>query len=348
MSTPARISEQGKGMDPVQLILQLGTGYMPAAALYSAAKLGIADLLAAGPKSVAELAAEAGAQEDALYRLLRALSSVGVFSEVLSRTFALTPAAELLRSDRADSLRDAVLWFADRTHFETYPEMLHAIKTGDTVVEKVYGEACFDYFAKNKEVGEVFNAAMTSFSSMSVPAVLEAYDFSWLEGKTLVDIAGGHGYLLGEILRKYPSVRGVLFDLEHVASGANRIFAQAGVANRASVIAGDFFKEVPPANGYVLKHIIHDWDDARSLDILRNIHRAAEPKARLVVLDAVIAPGNEPHFAKWLDLEMLLLPGGRERTQEEFARLFERGGFRLTRVVPTKSPVSVIEAEKLS
>jgi hypothetical protein len=346
MSEP--ILEQAQGPNPNQLLLQLATGYMATAALHSVTSLGVPDLLAGGPKTTKEMADARGVQEDPLYRVLRALASAGVFSEVAPRTFALTAVGEMLRSDRPDSLRDSVLWLADRTHFDTYPELIHALKTGNTVVEKVYGASCFEYFEKNKEVGALFNAAMTSFSTMSVPAVLEAYDFSWLNGKTLVDIAGGHGYLLSEILRSYPEIRGKLFDLDHVASGAKERFEKTGVAARCQIESGDFFESVPSADGYVMKHILHDWDDQRALTILRCIHRAARGNARIVTIDAVIAPGNEPHFAKWLDLEMLLLPGGRERTREEFASLFERGGFRLSKVIPTRSPVSVIEAEKVN
>lgn len=351
MSLSARMSEpkqeQPQGPNPTQLLLQLATGYMATAALHSVTSLGVPDLLAAGPKTTKELAEASGVKEDPLYRVLRALASVGVLAETAPRTFALTAVGDMLRSDRQDSVRDSVLWLGDRTHFDTYPELMHALKTGETVVEKVYGASCFDYFAKNKEVGDVFNAAMTSFSTISVPAVLEAYDFSWLNGKTLVDIAGGHGYLLSEILRKYPAIRGKLFDLDHVASGAQQRFEKTGVADRCEIEGGDFFQNVPSADGYVMKHILHDWDDERALTILKCIHRAARDHARVVTIDAVIAPGNEPHFAKWLDLEMLLLPGGRERTREEFANLFERAGFRLTLVVPTQSPVSVIEAEKI-
>jgi hypothetical protein len=342
MATP----QQTQGPQPSEQLMQFATGYMVSAALYAVTQLGIPDLLKHGPKSVHELAGACAANEDAVYRALRALASVGVLTESSPRTFALTTVGDFLRSDREDSARDMVLWLANKFHYQTYPEMLHSLKTGETVVEKVFGESCFGYFEKDKEVGDVFNAAMTTFSKMLTPAVLDAYDFSWLNGKTLVDVGGGHGYLLTTILKKYPEVRGVVFDLDHVVAGAPPNIATAGLAARCHAAAGDFFADVPPGDAYMMKNIIHDWSDEKALSILRNCHRAGKANAKVILIEAVITPGDEPHFAKWLDLEMLLLPGGRERTEEEFAQLFERAGFKLTRVVPTKSPVCVLEAEK--
>jgi O-methyltransferase/methyltransferase family protein len=343
MSTPA----SGKAPQPAEVLMQFAAGYIVSAALYTVTKLGIPDLLKTGPKAAEKLAREAGANEDAVYRALRALSGIGVFSEVMARTFALTPVGELLCAGTPGSLREMILWWDDPMHFQVYPAMEHALKTGETVIEKVFGLSCWDYLAKHKEVSDHFNGAMTNFSAMTVPAVLEAYDFSWLNGGVLVDIAGGHGYLLAEVLRKYPQVQGKLFDLEHVLEGAQPRLAAAGFNGRCQMVSGDFFESVPDGNGYVLKHIIHDWNDEKALAILKNIHRASSGKARVIVVDAVLEPGNEPHLAKWLDLEMLMLPGGRERTQEEFGKLFEKAGFKLTRVIRTKSPVCVIEAEKV-
>lgn len=343
MSTPA----SSKGQEPAEVLVQFASGYIAAAALYAVTKLGIPELLEQGPKSAESLAREAGGNEDAIYRVLRALSSIGVFNEVTARTFTLTPVGQLLRAGAQGSLREMILWWDDPLHFQTYAEMAHALRTGETVVEKVFGESCFDYLAKNKEVSEHFNGAMTNFSAITVPAVLEAYDFSWLNGGTLVDIAGGHGFLLTEVLRKYPQVKGKLFDLDHVLAGAGSRIDAAGLGGRCELVSGDFFQSVPQGNGYIMKHIIHDWNDDKALMILKNIHRAAIGRARIVAVDAVLAPGNEPHVAKWLDMEMLMLPGGRERMQDEFGKLFEKAGFRLTRMIPTKSPVCVIEGEKV-
>jgi hypothetical protein len=344
MSTPAR----GKEPQPGEILMQHATGFMVSAALNAVTRLGIPELLKTGPKPTSQLAREASANEDALYRILRALASIGVFNEVSSRTFALTSVGELLCAGVAGSLKEMILWWNDRLHYETYAEMEHALRTGETVIEKTHGDACFDYLAKHEEVSGHFNAAMTDFSTVTVPAMLEAYDFSWLNGGTLVDIAGGHGYLLTEVLKKYPQIRGKLFDLEHVLAGAGPQIEKAGVKSRCETVSGDFFKSVPEADAYVMKHIIHDWNDEKALTILKNVHRAASAKARILVVDAVLVPGNEPNLAKWLDVEMLMLPGGRERTQEEFAKLFAQAGFKLTRVVPTKSPVSVVEGEKVA
>lgn len=341
MSSPA----QAQGPQPADQIMQLATGYMVSSALHAVSKLGIADLMKNGPKSTRELAQASATNEGALYRVMRALASVGVFTETSPRIFALTPVGELIRSDREDSFRDMVLWMGDAFHFKTYPEMMHSLQTGETVTEKVFGLSCFDCFANDKELSEVFNAAMTTFSRALVPRVLEAYDFSWLNGKTLVDIGGGHGLLLTTILKSYPQISGMIFDLEHVVAGANSRIQDAGLAGRCKPCSGDFFASVPAGDAYIMKHIIHDWNDERALAILKNCRRAAKANARVILVEAVLTPGNEPHMAKWIDLEMLLLAGGRERTQEEFARLFREAGFRLTRVLPTKSPACVLEAE---
>ena len=335
------------GPRPGEVIMQLGTGFMATAALYAATKLGIPDILKSGPKPTSEIARACDGNEDAVYRVMRALASAGIFTEVAPRTFALMPEGELLLSDRPDSQRSMVLWLGNKMHFDTYPELTYAMQTGNTVTEKVYGESCFGYFEKNPEVSKVFNEAMTGFSQMFAPAALEAYDFSWLNGKTLADVGGGHGFVLTSILKKYPEIRGVLADLEHVVAGAPKMIRKAGVESRCTTQPTDFFASVPAADAYVMKHIIHDWNDEKATTILRNCARAGIGKTRVVLMESVVTPGNEPHFAKWLDLEMMLLPGGKERTEAEFAKLFDGAGLKLTRVVPTKGALSVVEVEKV-
>ena len=327
----------------LQHVFQLGTGFIVSAALGTAVKLGVADHLAAGPRSTADLAAQIGAHEDTLYRLLRALAMVGVFTETAPRTFALTPAADLLRSGAPGGAREMMLWMCDAFHYRIYAEMPHAVQTGETVDRKVTGMPVFEYLAQEPELAARFNDAMTSFSANVAPAAVQAYDFSGIA--TLVDVAGGHGMVLATILRQHPQMRGVLFDVEHVLAG-NRL-AELGVQARVDVVAGDFFKAVPAGgDAYIMKHIIHDWDDEKATIILRNIRTAlrGKPDGRLILLESVLQPGNEPDLGKLIDLEMLLLPGGKERTAEEFGALFARAGFALTRVVPTQSPLSVIEA----
>jgi ubiquinone/menaquinone biosynthesis C-methylase UbiE len=342
MSSPA--SSVPAEPQPADQLMQFATGYMVSSALHGVTALNIPDLLKSGSKSIAELAATTGSNEDALYRVMRALASIGIFKENPARTFSLTPVSEALCAGAQNSMRDMALWLTDPFHFEVYAELGHSIRTGETVPEKIYGLSCFDYLAKDKEVGDRFNNAMTGFSAMVVAAALDEYDFSWLAGKTLVDIAGGHGRVITEILKKHPDVHGVLFDLEHVVAGAKTRIESQGLSARCAVVHGDFFKAVPEADAYVMKHIIHDWDDERASLILKNIHRAARPGARVVLFEAVLASGNEPHFAKWIDIEMLVLPGGRERTEQEYRKLFADAGFKVTKILPTKSALNVIEA----
>jgi SAM-dependent methyltransferase len=324
--------------------MQFATGYMVSSALYGVLALSIPDLLQSGSKSAAELAVSTSSDEDALYRVMRALASIGLFKESPSRTFSLTPVSEPLCSGAQNSARDMVLWLTDPFHFRVYGELSHSIRTGETLPERIFGLSCFDYLGRDREVGDRFNNAMAGFSAMVIASALEEYDFGWLARKTIVDVAGGHGKVLMEILKKYPDARGILFDLEHVIAGSKTRIESEGLANRCAVAAGDFFKAVPEGDAYILKHIIHDWDDERASTILRNIHRASRPGSRVVLLEALLAPGNEPHFAKWIDIEMLVLPGGRERTEQEYRKLFADTGFKMTRVVHTKSPLSVIEA----
>jgi hypothetical protein len=243
-------------------------------------------------------------------------------------------------------MHDAVLFIADPLHLRVYADAIESVRTGRPAAEVTLGMPVFEYFAKHPDYSEVFNNAMTTFSGAIVPAVLEAYDFGSIG--TLVDVAGGHGQVLTSILRQYPKMRGVLMDLDHVVPGARRQVEAAGVSDRCQVVAGDFFKAVPPGgDAYIMKHIIHDWDDDRAAQILRSIHTAmGSARGTVLLLEGVIAAGNESVLGKMMDLEMLLMPGGRERSADEFRALFDRAGFDLMRIVPTKSAVSVIEARK--
>jgi hypothetical protein len=323
--------------------MQLSTGYIASTCVYLAVKLRIPDLLEAAPRTSTELARELNVNEDALYRVLRTLVSLGLFEEKDSRTFANNLATSMLRSNTPGSMYDMSLWMTDPFHFQVYANALYSVRTGKPAVEKTCGVPVFEYFPKNREESEVFNNAMTMFSAMVIPAVLEVYDFSGIG--TIVDIAGGHGRVLTSILQKYPSMRGVLFDLDHVLAGARRAIESLGLSDRCRTVSGDFFKSVPEGgDAYIMKHIIHDWDDDQAATILTNIRSAMNRGGRVILLESVVAPGSQPDFAKIIDLEMLLMPGGRERTQQEFRDLFARAGFELTRVIPTKSPLSVIEA----
>jgi hypothetical protein len=330
--------------DPAEQVLQVATGYMASAALYTAIALNIADHVASGPKSAAELAHLTRADEDALYRILRLLASLGIFAETSSRTFGLTPAAELLRRDVPGSLRGMAFFLPDPLHLRVYANLMDSIMTGKPAVETTVGMPVFEYLAKNPEYSKVFNDAMTALSAPVIGAALEAYDFG--QFGTIVDVAGGHGEVLMSILKKHPGVHGVLTDVGHVIEGARPRIASAGLGQRCQAVPCDFFQAVPEGgDAYVMKHIIHDWDDARATTILKNIAAAMGPKrGKVVLLESIIAAGDGPDFGKFLDIEMLTWPGGRERSESEFRTLFAGAGFELTKIVPTKSPLSVVEA----
>jgi hypothetical protein len=329
---------------PAQVIAQMAAGYWVSQALYVAAKLNVADRLIAGPRTAKELAIECQAHPAALYRLLRALASLGIFAEIDGQRFTLTSLAEPLRSDAAESKR-AMLLMAGDEQFRAWGELLYSVQTGDRGFDRVFGQRLFDYLSERPEQAKVFDAAMVSIHGHETPAMLAAYDFSQLG--TLADIGGGNGSVLIAILQQHPQLRGVLFDLPSVAHRASPAVAAAGLSDRCQIVGGSFFESVPAAaDAYLMRHIIHDWDDERSLAILRNIHGAAPPGGKLLVVESVIQPGNDPDFAKLLDLTMLVIPGGQERTANEYRQLFSAAHFELQRIVPTAAGVSILEATK--
>lgn len=328
-----------------QQLDQMITGYWISQAIYAAAKFGIADLLKEGPKKVDELAAATSTQPDALYRLLRALASVGIFTETGSRQFAMTPLAEPLLSDLPGSKRALALMSGDE-QFRAWGEIEYSIRTGERAFDKVFGQPIFDYLGEHPDKARIFDAAMVGIHGRESDAVLDAYDLSGF--RTIADIGGGNGSQLIAILSRHPHLKGLLFDLPHVVERAQERIDGANLHDRCSLIAGSFFESVPEgADAYLLRHIIHDWDDEKSLLILRNCHRAMSSDSKLLVIESVIPPGNDFFPGKFLDLVMLLIPGGKERTEEEYRDLFARGGFELTRIVPTGSEVSIIEAKKI-
>jgi hypothetical protein len=343
VSSPS--TQSAAGPNQFAQIIMLARGYTPAACLYAAAKLKIADLLAGGPKPVADLAQASKANEDALYRCLRALASVDVFREAAPRTFANTPLSEAIRSDVSGSARDAVLFMADQLHMTIYGELMHTIETGKTAFKKVTGMEPFEFFRQDEEENRVFNNAMTSISRQFIQPVMEAYDFG--ETGTLADVGGGHGALLATILGKHRGLHGIVFDLPNVVEGAKPVIESLGLAPRCQILGGDFFQAVPPAESYVMKSIIHDWDDARAIRILKNCASAMRGQnGKVILLEMPIGPSNEPGLAKWIDIEMLAIAGGRERTETEYAALLAQAGLRLARMARTASPLAVIEAVK--
>ena len=331
--------------NPAQHLGQLTTGYQVSACLYAAASLNIADRLASGPRGIDELASETRTDANRLYRVLRALVSVGVFAEPQPRTFALSPTAELLRSDVPNSHRAFVLFTACPFVVNVNSHILHSVQTGQPAVEHLHGKPAFECLSSMPEVSFAFNEGMTSISSFLAPAVLDAYRFDGID--TLMDVAGGHGYFICQVLERYPQIKGMLLDLPSVVEGAKCAICERRMDHRCQPVAGNFFEHIPAgADAYFLQHIIHDWDDESALKILANVRQAlaGHPDGRLILVDMVLPLDSRPHPGKLLDLLMLVLPGGRERTETEWRDLLAKAGFVMTRLVPTKVAESVIEA----
>ncbi len=328
---------------PQDQMARMITGYWVSQMVHVAAKLKIADLLAGGPRTVEELAQATETHVRSLYRLLRALASVGVFSEDNEGRFTQTPLSECLRDDVPGSQRAMALMMGNE-HYHCWGDLLESIRTGQTAFDRLYGQPIFSYLSERSEDAKVFDAAMTSIHGRETQTVLDAFDLTGVN--VLADIGGGNGSNLIGVLSRYPQMRGVLFDLPHVVERATASLDQAGLSSRCEVVSGDFFDAIPVvADAYFLRHIIHDWDDDKAVAILRHIRRSMPEGARLLVVEHVLPPGDEPSFGKLLDLTMLLLPGGVERTAEEFRRLYERAGFRMTRIVSTDGDLSVVEGK---
>ena len=331
--------------DLSQQLMGMASGFQLSACLYVAAKLNIADLVAAGPRPAETLAADTNTQADALYRVLRALVSFGIFSEPQPRTIGLSPAAELLRSDVPGNVRGLVLWVAHPFLMQVSSDLMHSVRTGTPAVEHFYGKPVFECLASMPEVNYDFNNGMTAISAELAPAVLDAYDFSHIS--TLMDVGGGHGYFICEALQRYPQMKGILLDQPSAVEGAKCTLCEMRMDDRCHPIAGNFFDHIPDgADAYFMQHIIHDWDDESALRILGNVRQAltACPDGRLIVVDIVLPEDSRVHPGKLLDLTMLMFPGGRERTEAEWRRLLGKAGFIITKIMPTKVADSVIEA----
>jgi hypothetical protein len=320
------------------------TGYWISQALYVAAKLGLADLLKDGPRTSGDLASATQTHSNSLYRLLRALASVGVFAEDDRQRFSLTPLADCLRSDVPGSQRSLAIMTGEE-HYLAFGQLLYSVKTGQTAFDKLYGMPVFDFLQQHSEQAKIFDEAMVGVHGRETAAMLDAYDISGI--RLLADIGGGNGSVLTAVLRKYPALRGILFDLPGVVERAKSNIQASGVGERCETVAGNFFEAVPGgADAYLLRHIIHDWDNEKAIRILQNIHRDMNKDGKLLVVESVIPPGNDQSAGKLFDLAMLVIPGGQERTEEEYRKLYQSAGFRLTRSVPTKAEISVIEGQK--
>jgi hypothetical protein len=326
----------------VQLI-QMCAGAWVAAAVYAAAKLGIADHLADGARSATDLAALTGTHPPSLHRFMRTLGGFGIVVEDQAQRFALTPLGEALKTGAPGAARSTLIAFGGPAVWRSWEEIVHSLETGKTGFEKVWGMPLFDYLAQDPEAASHFSGAMIGFHGAEPPTVAEAYDFSGIE--TVVDVGGATGNMLAAVLSRHAHLRGVLFDLPHVVSDAAAFLKAHGVDGRVTIEAGSFFERVPSGlDAYLLSHVIHDWSEEQCLTILGHCRAAMRPDGRLLIVEAVVPEGNAPHQAKLQDLVMMVLPGGQERTEAEYAGLLGKAGFRLRRVVPTSSVVSVLEA----
>jgi hypothetical protein len=317
----------------------MATAYWVSQAIYVAAKLGIADLLADGPQSFVALAAATRSDPSSLLRLLRALSSVGVFSQQSKGCFSLSRTAEALRSNLPGSLREILITIGE-IHYQACGELLHSVQTGTPAFAKAFGTNLFGYLQQNTGAAEAFNRGMTNLSSLLAHAVLLAYDFSGIS--TIIDVGGGEGELLRKILELNPEMRGVVLDLSNAVESNN---LAPTVGARCSYVMGNFFESVPQgADAYLLCGVVHDWDDDRALRILANCRKAMSRNGRVLIVDMIVPETNSPSFSKLLDLNMMVMTGGRERTKAEFHALLDAADYRISRTIPTMAPQSIIEA----
>jgi hypothetical protein len=328
-----------KNQDPLPPVLfQMATGYWLSQAIYVAAKLGVADFLENGPKSSAELATATCCDSRSLFRVLRALANAGVFSQIDGDRFALTRLGNALRSNVPGSLRAIVITIGE-IHYQACGDLLHAVCTGSPAFNRVFGASLFEHLQGNREDGAAFNQGMTDLASMLVYAILLAYDFS--EISSVVDVGGGEGQLLRSILNLYP-MTGIVFDY------SNELRSPLPLNNkddRCSFIAGNFFESVPErAEVYTLCGVLHDWSDELAKLILRNCRKAMAKNGRLLIVETIVPETNSASFSKLLDINMMVMTSGRERTQSEFRDLLDGADFRVSRVIPTMAPQSIIEA----
>ena len=327
---------------PEQMLMQMAMGKFVSRMITLVANLGVADHLAA-PTPVDKLATATGTNPDALYRVMRALSGVGLFAESAGRTFALTPASEALRSDHPRSMRAMCRMLNDSWNWAAWGALDHSVKTGEPAFDHVYGMSAFQWLGKHPAESQLFGEAMTSLTTGASAAVAKAYDFSSV--KHLVDVGGSHGIMLAGVLDRFPTLRGTLFDLPHVVAEAKPRLATSPHKDRITAVGGSFFEPLPKADAYIMKSIIHDWDNTSCAKILSNCREAMEPGGRVLIVEGIVGDGPESTFIKLLDIEMLAVThGGRERTEPEFVALLHSAGLELSRIVRTESPFCVIEA----
>jgi hypothetical protein len=332
-----------KALPPHAQLIQMGAASWISAVVYAAAKLGIADHLATGPRSAAELAGTTRTHAPSLHRFMRTLAGLGILTERDAQRFALTPLGEALKSGAPGSARATLIAFCGPAFWHSWEEIVYSLETGKTGFEKAWGTPVFDYLAQHPEEASYFSEAMVGFHGDEPPAVARAYDFSGI--KTIVDVGGATGNMLAAILSHHAAPRGVLFDRPHVVRDAPTLLKARGVEERVTIEPGDFFEGVPAGgDAYLLSHIIHDWNEEQCLTILGHCRSVIKPGGRLLIVETVLPTGDTPHQGKVQDMVMLVVPGGQERTEAEYALLLGKANFRLIRVVPTQSVVSIVEA----
>ena len=335
--------EAAANQDDMSRLRQLIMGFRATQLVHVAARLGLADHLAQKPRTARELASLVDAEPGALYRLLRALASLGVFAEAAGGVFGMTPMAELLRHDKAGSLRSTAMLYGDEVLWDAYGRLSRAIGNGKSSFEQLYGQSFYDYLVHHPAVAALFHEAMTGFSQHEADAVLAAYDFSTI--RSIVDVGGGQGALMAALLHAHTELRAVIFDRSPPADDNHLAFRRPDVLERAKFIEGDFFTAMPEGGDlYLLKSIIHNWKDDEATAILRNCRNAMARHGRLLVVERVVPPGNSPAEAKLFDINMMVTVGGQERTEEEYAALLRAAGLKMARVIPTRSHLSLIEA----
>jgi SAM-dependent methyltransferase len=344
MSTEATTAPPAAGTPPADRIaIQLLTGMWAMQAAASAARLRIPDIIGDGARTPEEVAREAGTHPGATKRLLRGLASLGVFRRDDDGRYRVTEVGRFLRSGVPGSIREMFIAESDTLHWRSWERLDDAVRTGDPRPKPVFGLPGFDYYAAHPEEGARFGEAMESISRFAADAVLGAYDFS--SARTLMDVGGGNGSMAIAVLQRTPGVRGLVVDLPYIEGPARERIRAAGLEDRCRFEAVDFFERVPEgADVHMLKFVLHDWNDEESLRILKNCRAAIAKDGRLVVIENVVPESIEPAFVHLMDLNMLVMTGGLERTEREYADLFAKAGFRLSRVVPTPSPFSVVEA----
>lgn len=323
--------------------MQMASGFMSTFLLRVAAQLRLADYLVDGPQTVEQLAAPTGTHAPALYRLLRTLASLGIFSEEDSGRFSLTPLAEPLRSNIAGSVRTSILSITGDFFVLPWSKLLFSVQTGRPSFDEHFGAPFFDHLSGNPEEAAWFSDLLIGINAPDAPAVAAAYDFSAY--RNIADIGGATGHILTTVLTRHPSPQGTLFELAHNEAAAMELIQSRGMANRVTFVPGSFFESIPTGSDlYMMSHVIHDWSEDQCLLILANCHRAMAPGSRLLLIESVLPEGSTFHPAKMLDITMLTLAGGQERTEAEYRELLQKAGFKLTRIIPTEAAVSIVEA----